>query len=222
MVLDHVRDPLQVGGGHHGPGRVVREVDDQRLRARRHPLHQPVGVEPEPVARDARNCNRHAAGEGHARGVADVARLGHEHLVARVRDRPDRDIEPLRDPGRDDHLGLGVVAESEVAGKVVRDPLAERGHAPVRRVRGLALLERVHARVDRLPGRREVGLADPEADHVVHGLDEVEEAPDPGRGNRPGRTRDVVAHAAPRTRTAAARRPCRARGGGCRSPCRTS
>ena len=222
MVLDHVRDRLQIGRGHDGPRRVVREVDDERLRARRHPLHQPVGVEPEPVARGARHRDRDAPREGHARGVADVARLGHEHLVARVRDRPDRDIEPLRDPGRDDHLGLGVVAEPEVACEVVRDPVAERGHAPVRGVRGAPLLERVHAGVDRLPRGREVGFADPEADHAVHGLDKVEEPPDPGGRDRPGRPRDVVAHAPPRTRTAAALRPRRARGGACRSPCRTS
>ena len=65
--------------------------------------------------------------------------------------------------------------------------LAQSEQTPVRGVGGLALLEGDHAGVDRLPGSREVGLTDPEADHVVHGLDQVEEPPDPRGGDRPGR-----------------------------------
>src|SRR4029078_405353 len=46
-------------------------------------------------------------------------------------------------------------------------------------------VERTDARGDDSLGRVEVGLPHPEADHVVHRREDVEEAPDPRRGNLP-------------------------------------
>ncbi|OPY41381.1 MAG: hypothetical protein A4E40_00613 [Methanoregulaceae archaeon PtaU1.Bin059] len=121
VVADDIRNCLQIFLPHHRTGGIVGEVDDQGLAFPGHPLHEDIGVQAELILPYAGDGDRHTTGKGHARRVGDVAGLCHQHLVSRIDHRADGNIQPLRDPGSDDHLLVRVIGEviviAEIAGQ---------------------------------------------------------------------------------------------------------
>jgi hypothetical protein len=117
--------------------------------------------------------------------VGDVARLVVEDLVARIEQRPQREVYRLRDADRHEDLVVGPVAERVVALHIRRDGPAQLEEPEVRGVVGLALLEGVDRGLADVPGRVEVRLADAERDDVPHLRDDLEEVAD-ARLGQPG------------------------------------
>ncbi len=66
-----------------------------------------------------------AAGEHDRRDVGDVRRLVEDHLVARVAGRPEREVDRLGRPDRDQQLRRGVVADAIAALEVVGERLPQ-------------------------------------------------------------------------------------------------
>ena len=75
-----------------------------------------------------------AAGHCDHRGVGVVERLDHQHLGARLDQPDDGGGDGLRRADRDEHLGVGVVLDAEVAQALRGDRLAQRRDAEAGRV----------------------------------------------------------------------------------------
>src|SRR2546426_827480 len=87
------------------------------------PLRQPVLGPP-------RHRPRRPAREERARTIRDIARLRDDHLVARVQDGAQRQVQPLADAARDQHLVLRVVLDAVVPVQVGRHRLPQLQKAP--------------------------------------------------------------------------------------------
>ncbi|OQC69018.1 MAG: hypothetical protein BWX50_01081 [Euryarchaeota archaeon ADurb.Bin009] len=166
---------------HHPAGGVVREVCYQNLRPGSDTLHERIGRQPELVLRPAGHGHRDTAGEGDTRGVGDVARFCHQHLVARVGDGADGDIGRLRDAAGHDDLLVGIVACPKAGIEVAADSPAELGRPLVRCIGGRPLLDGVDGRLTDAPGGHEVRFADAQGYDVLHRLGDIEELPDARR-----------------------------------------
>ena len=118
------------------PVRVERVDDGDRARAGRDRAGHVVGIEPEPGGRRDRHRHGHAAGGEHRRGDVEVARVGHDHLVARVDRRHQRE----RDRGLGtlgaDNLEPRVAAATERQGGGVAQRLDQVGGVLVERLGG--------------------------------------------------------------------------------------
>ena len=147
--------------GKHGAGRVGWVAEEQRLRPRRDRCLDGRRVEREVVLEAGRHQARHAAREHDRRHVGHVRRLVEDDLVARVAGGPQREVQRLGRPDRDEDLARRVVADAVASLEVIgeRSPQLER--AVVARVVGAALAQRLDAGLDDDPGRVEVGLARP-------------------------------------------------------------
>ena len=123
VVLDHeVRDPLQLLAGEHPPGRVVRRVDDDHPRLRRH--DEVLERELRRVQRD-----RHEPRAGHrrGRGIRVVVRIEREHVVARLAQPEDGGGDRLRRAHRHLHLAWpGPARSRRSAAGARRSPRAAR------------------------------------------------------------------------------------------------
>ena len=178
-------DVLQVRPAHDGAGRVVREVEHQHLGAWRDLGFQHGAREAKAVLGARLDRHRHAVREEDRRAIGDVARLVVKHLVARVEQRPQRQVQRLADADRDEHLVVRVVFGAEVLADVAGQRAAQVEVAEVAGVMRRAAFEREDGGFAHVPGRVEVRLADAQADHVLHRRDDVEEVAD-------ARARDVA------------------------------
>ena len=206
VLVGDPRDRLELGPVEHGAGRVVRVTEEDRLRARRDRGADHLGGDPE-VGRVGRaDPDGLAAGQLDARRVGHEARLVVDHLVAGIDRGAHGRIDALRRADGDDQLGARVVVDAVPIAQVGGDQLAQLDHPAVGRVVGLPRLEAAdRGRRDRL-GRREVRLADREADDVLHLVEHVEEAPDARRRDRPHAVVQEVGGRAARGGLAAHRR----------------
>jgi hypothetical protein len=127
-----------------------------------------VGVQAEPVRLANRDRDRRAADPVHQRFVDGVARIRNDDLVAVVDERLDR-VEHDALAAHRDEDGFGSDREALASGGVVGDRGPQLGNAGVRRVVGLALVERPLGRRPDVGRGVEVGLADLEMDHVDAG-----------------------------------------------------
>ena len=101
-----------------------------------------------------------------------------EHLITRIEQGAQGEIDGLADAHGHEHLGLRLVGHAEVFLDVGGDLGAQLGQAQVGGVAGVALFERVHGGLADVPGRDEIRLADAQADDPAHGLDDFKEIAD--------------------------------------------
>ena len=132
--------------------------------------------------------------ERDARRVGHVARLVKHHFVTGIAERAQRQIECLAHAHRHDDLIIGSITDGKVLLYVGRDRATQFDHTEIRRVVGLAALERKNGGFPDVPGRDEVGLTHPERDDVLalHLGDKFEEIADTALRQRG----DVASHPA--------------------------
>ena len=128
--------------------------------------------------------HRRPAGELDARRVGDEAGLVVDHLVADVQRRAEGGVHALGGAHRDDELRARVVAHAVALQQVLRDELAQLDHPAVGGVVRLPGLEAGDGGAGDRLRRREVRLADGEADDVLHLGQHVEEAANARRRHR--------------------------------------
>ena len=136
-------------------------------------------------------ADRHMAhrGAGHdkAESVDRVARVRHQHDVARPGDRLREVGQPLLGAEGDDDLALGIDLDIEAAGVIAGAGAAQPGDAARHRIAvGLRVLHRLDELGDDVRRGRAVGIAHAEIDHVAPGgarlgLQRVDLAEDVGR-----------------------------------------
>ena len=173
-------DVFQVRPAHDRAGRVVREVEHQHLGARRRFGLQHRARQAEPVVGARLDRHRHPVREQDRRPIRHVARLMVKHFVARVEQRPQRQVQRLAHADRDQHLVLRVVFGAKGLADIAGQGAAQFEVAEVAGVMRRAAFEGEDGGFAHVPGRVEVGLADAQADHVLHGRDQVEEIADAG------------------------------------------
>ena len=162
-----------------GPGRVARVAQEQRLGPGRDRRLDGGRVQREVVLEAGRDVTHDAAGEDDGRDVRHVRRFVEDDLVTRVARRAQRQVDRLGRPDRDQQLGGRVVVDAVSRLEVARQGPPQLERPEVAGVVGAALAQALHARLDDDPRRVEVGLADAQADDVVHRRRDVEEPPDP-------------------------------------------
>ncbi len=161
-------DPGQRGIGHGRAGRIGGAREQQRppqSRAARKPRKRRSGRHPALLIPDRERDRLDPEGAGDV-AIAGIAGLGHQQLIALIQQRQERQHEPGRRAGRDDHLGRRYV---DVVGIAVMpgDPLAQRRDAE--RV-GIAEQLPVDGGLHRLPHharRRCSGLSDFHVNNIV-------------------------------------------------------
>ncbi len=149
-------------------GRVVRRVDQDHARARRDRGREAVERNAE-VRRVERDRHRLAAGQFDRRQIAVVARLQHDHFVARMDRAQDRGQQRLCRAGGHRDFAVGVVGAAIELADLVRDGLAQLRHAGHRRVLVQAALHRARDRVDDLRIAVEVRKALAQVDRILLG-----------------------------------------------------
>ncbi len=164
-----------------GAGRVGGVAQEQRLRLRRDRGLDSRGIQREVVIEARRHVHDGPAREHDRRHVCDVAGLVEDDLVAGIAGRAEGQVHGLRRADRDQDLARRVVADAVEPLQVIRQGPPQLDGPVVRGVVGAALAQALDAGLDDVAGRVEVGLADTEADDVVHRCRDVEEAPDTGR-----------------------------------------
>ena len=178
-------DVFQVRPTHDCTGRVVGKIQHQQLRLRRAFRLKHRARQAETILGFRLHCERHAAGEKNRRAIRDVARLVIQHFLAGVDERTQREIQRLADADGDEHFVVGVVFRAEILGDVFGQRPAQFDVAEVAGVMRRATFKREDGGLADVPGRVEVGLANAQTDHVLHGRDDVEEIAD-------ARARDVA------------------------------
>ncbi len=169
----HVRGRVRRIAHHHGDrlrdrmrDRALEDREELRRRVRRHRAD-------------------HAARHQEAEGVDRVARVGHQHDVARRGDRL-RDIgEAFLRAQRGHHLGVRIELHAEAARVIGGLRTAQARDALGGRIAvGARLAERLLDLLDDVSGRRQIGIAHAEIDDIragvprrglgaVHGLEHV-------------------------------------------------
>ena len=119
--------------------------------------------------------DRHAVGKEDGRPVGDVARLVVKHLIARVEQRAQGQVQRLAHTDGDQHLVLRVVIGAKHLADVAGQCAAQFQVAEIAGVVGGAAFEGKDGGFADMPGCVEVRLADAQADHVLHRRDDVEE-----------------------------------------------
>ena len=110
-----------------------------------------------------------------------------QHFVAGIDERAQREIERLADAHGDEDFVFRVIFRTEMLRDVFGQRPAQFDVAEITGVMRRAAFEREDGGLTDMPGRVEVGLANAQTDHVLHGRDDVEEITDAG-------ARDVAHH----------------------------
>ena len=106
------------------------------------------------------------------------------HLVARVEQSTQRDVDRFGNSDRDEDLAGGVVLDIKKAADIFRDRFAQREQAKVGGVGCLTFFQRIDRRLADVPRRGKVRLADAEGNDIVAPLHEFKEIADPGARDR--------------------------------------
>ncbi len=117
-----------------------------------------------------RDIAHRRAGDDETEGVDRIARARHQHDIARRRDRLGEVGEPLLGAEGDDDLRLGIELDTEAPPVIARLRAPQPGDAARHRIAvGARILHRLDQLVDDMGGRRPVGIAHAEIDHVAPG-----------------------------------------------------
>ena len=170
--------------------RVVREGDDERPGLDAGAAVRGVELRHE-VAAEAEALDG-GAGEQRREAVDRVARVGHERDVTGLDEHPHQVREPLLGADRRDRLPLRIELDAEAAAVEVADRTAQVGDAAAGRVAVVARVPRgLRQLLDGHLGGGNIGIPEPEVDHVLARTAQFRASPARPR----------------RRRTAAARRP---------------
>ncbi len=159
-------DGLDLRAGEDGAGRVVRAVEPQHARPRRHPPRQrrEIGMEAG-LGQQRHGHQRRAGGAGHGL-ISGIGRLEGDDLVAGPGDAVQCSIESGLGSRHDRHI-LGGGCRAGAALYPGGDGGAQRGQADDRRIAGFVALQRGHGGRDHRLGRALVGIADGQQQHVA-------------------------------------------------------
>ncbi|RBQ25066.1 MAG: hypothetical protein ALMCE001_07470 [Methanocorpusculum sp. MCE] len=108
VIDDDIGDRLEIVFAHYTPGRIVREVDDQRFAVRRDLFHKCVGRDLELILRIAGKSDRFSACHKHFGFVGDKTGIDNDHFIAGIHDGSNGNIETFRYAGRHNDLARGV------------------------------------------------------------------------------------------------------------------
>ena len=148
--------------------RVRREVQYDRQRRRDAVPHRLFQFGEKVEFGADRHVPHRGAGHDEAEGVDRIARVRHQHDVARPGNRLRQIGEPLLRPQRDDDLALGIDLDIETAGVVAGAGAAQPGDAARYRIAvSFRVLHRLDQLGDDVRGGRAVGIAHAEIDHVA-------------------------------------------------------
>ena len=183
MTQQHVAQRPQVGAGIGGAGRVAGRVHDQPLGPGRDRALEILGLQLEALRFRALHDDRRAVAEQHHLRIGHPVGRRHDHLVAGVQGRQHGVEDDLLAARRDDGLRR-LVVEAMVALHLGADRLAQRRRAGHRGVAGVVGVDGLDGRFLDVVGRREVGLAGGQADHVFAGRFHLQELALGGIGRR--------------------------------------
>jgi len=176
-------DLCQLIGGHDSPGGVGRETEHQDARAGRDGLFQVGGAEHKFILGAGRDRDRLASGQRDARAVGDITWLVVEHLVARIEQGAQGEIDSLGDAHGDDDFVMGVVGDGEILLHILGNRAAQAWIAEIGGVAGAALFQGIDGGLADMPRRDKVGLTDTEGDDPLHRLDDFKKVADSRTGN---------------------------------------
>ena len=168
----------------HAARRIVRRVDDDRLRARVERLAQTIGVE-RPVRPLERNEHRLGAGENRVRTIVLVERLEDDHLVARIHQRHEHRRHRFGRAARHRHVAVRIDLHVVPAPVLLGDRLAKHRRAPRDRVLVDVAVDRRARRLLHRSGIGKSGKSLREIHGLVHGGD-ARHLADDGFGERRG------------------------------------
>ena len=161
---------VEVEIGHVG-GRVRRIADHDRQRLRDRMHDRALERREEIGRRLRRHRTAHAARHQEAEGMDRVARVRHQHDVARRGDRLRHIGEAFLGAERGDDLGLGIELHAEAALVIGGLGPAQPGDAARRGIAvGARTPDGVLQLLDDMGGRRQVGIAHAEVDDVGPGI----------------------------------------------------
>jgi hypothetical protein len=141
MRPGHGADGADVVAGEHRAGGVVRRIEKDHPRGRRHRARHVGGVEPEAAVLPQRHRHGDGAGGAHQAVVGGVAGVGHQHFVAGFHQRRQQQVQrALRARHPDELVGAHRAA---AAGAVLGGQgLQHRRLAPAVGIAGAAGLQR--------------------------------------------------------------------------------
>ncbi len=185
VLLRHGGNLIEALATHHRARGVVGRSDEEGLRPLGDCLLDVGGQELEAVLGAGGDGHGHRAHQLGRRRVGDEAGFGKDDLVTRVEQGRHGQIEGLRDPHRDQNLAGGVVGLPIEFIHLLGDSPPQLDKAGIGGVVGLPPLQRFDSCPDDGLRRVEVRLADAQADHVLHGGGDIEEATDARRCDTP-------------------------------------
>ena len=167
MLLGEGDEVLVEIEARHIGGRVGRIADHHRGRLRDR-VDDRAFQRVEEIRRRLRRHRAHgAARHQEAEGVDRVARIGHQHDVARRGDRLRHIGKAFLGAQRGDDLGFGIELHAEAALVIFRLRQPQLGNAARGRIAvGARLAQRLLELLDDMGGRRQIGIAHAEIDDV--------------------------------------------------------
>ena len=168
VLLRDRHDPLQQRARIVGAGRVVGVDQHDRARARGHQRFDLVRIGEEPILRAAAVVHRSAVVEDGGRRPQRIVGRGQQHLVARIEQRAQRDVDQLAHAIAHEHaLGRGVGRAARLVER--GDRFARLGQALLVGI-GIGAGDVVGDRALQVLGRAEAeraGVADVELDQAA-------------------------------------------------------
>ena len=121
--------------GEYGAGGVVRTVDDQHLRLGGDRAAQCIEIDRKSVSRGyQRNCATYSACQRDGCSVGVVVRLDQHYFFAGFDQSENCSTDRLGGADGDQNFGVGITDESVADAPILRDGLAQDGHARTGRV----------------------------------------------------------------------------------------
>ena len=167
IVLDaDVRDCLERFLRIDSTGRIRGVIEDDGLGLVRDGRLELLRRELETLLLADVNNDRYAAKQTHHFIVADPVRGRHDHLIARVNQRSQRDIDHVLCTAGDDRLRR-LILQTVIRLHAVANRLTQLNHTGCGRISRFSVADRAHTRIADAVGCGKIGLAGAKADNVL-------------------------------------------------------